>query len=458
MYLISTGRMERLRLNCQDNTHFVAGFEQCFDELVSKLYAADPHKLYASQDQPVSQVDYTHPSEIVTSFKTYQLDNREPTSPTPLVVRRCKTLASVKKPTPSVEHTVIDSHFHLMDFTQRSCGTDNIIKAMDASGVEAVVLLGMSCCKKASSLLRDTPAYYLDTNSSTYYYSYGDQMVADAWLAMKPDERVRFAPVLGAFDPTDMNAINHVRRMYYKYPHMWCGLGEIWFRHDDLSHTLQGREIPRINHVAMMSIYSFCIKHHLPFLAHHNADIVGATPSDEESFAYVGEVEEVLTKFPRLSLVWCHCGASRRVGNPKTHHIMIQRMLETYPNLCVDISWVVWEDIICFQNDGLPHKHWVDLIEKHHTRFMIGSDCVGHVCCGSSGHNMLHPDIVKYAPLLNSLSSESSHAVGRGNAYRLYFEKAPERAKQYSIADAHYMVEMIDIDQGGFMTDDNTKF
>lgn len=413
------------------------------------------HKLYVSQGNPVP-VDYTRVSEITTSFKTYQCDNLEPTSPTPLAVRRCKALAFVEKAT-LPEHTVIDSHFHLLDLTHRSCGTDKIIEAMDASGVEAAVLLGMPCCTKASAMLRDTPVCHLNANSSMYYYSYCDQMVADAWLAMKPPTRCRFAPFMGAFDPTDVNAIDHVKRMYHKYPHMWCGVGKLLFR-NNLSHTLQGREISRINHDSMMPIYRFCIKHNLPVLAHHNVDIVGATPSDDENFAYVGEVEEVLTKFPRLVLVWCHCGASRQVGNPKTQHIMIQQMLEKYHNLYVDISWVVWEDIICFQNGGFPHKHWVDLIETHHTRFMIGSNCVGHVSCGSSGHNILYPDIVKYASLLNSLTPQARQAVARGNAHRLYFEKAFERAKKYPVADAHYMVEMIDSNHGGFVTDNKTKF
>ena len=42
--------MERLRMHYQDNTHFVDGFKQCFDELVSKLYDADPMDVLACID------------------------------------------------------------------------------------------------------------------------------------------------------------------------------------------------------------------------------------------------------------------------------------------------------------------------------------------------------------------------------------------------------------------------
>ena len=60
----------------------------------------------------------------------------------------------------------------------------------------------------------------------------------------------RFAPCFASFDPTDLAAISHVRRMYHKYPKMWRGIG-IMCRHDDLTTMLLGKEIPRVNHPAL---------------------------------------------------------------------------------------------------------------------------------------------------------------------------------------------------------------
>ena len=54
-------------------------------------------------------------------------------------------------------------------------------------------------------------------------------------------------------------------------------------------------------------------------------------------------------------------------------------MLSDYPNLKVDISWVVWEDVICDEN-GKVKQGWIDCIQKHHTRFYIGSDNVAQAC------------------------------------------------------------------------------
>ena len=58
-------------------------------------------------------------------------------------------------------------------------------------------------------------------------YAYADQMVADAWLALPDEHRKRFAPCFASFDPTDLAAIAHVRRMYHKYPKMWRAVGEV---------------------------------------------------------------------------------------------------------------------------------------------------------------------------------------------------------------------------------------
>ena len=50
-------------------------------------------------------------------------------------------------------------------------------------------------------------------------------------------------------------------------------------------------------------------------------------------------------------------------------------MCSTYPNIYVDISWVVWEDVICDEK-GEVKEGWVKCIQKHHTKFFIGSDNV----------------------------------------------------------------------------------
>ena len=65
---------------------------------------------------------------------------------------------------------------------------------MDACGVERAVLMAMPCCKKRAWTEPEQPVGAYDENAPCYCYSYADQMVADAWLALDDKDRRRFAP------------------------------------------------------------------------------------------------------------------------------------------------------------------------------------------------------------------------------------------------------------------------
>ncbi|EGB02793.1 hypothetical protein AURANDRAFT_17834, partial [Aureococcus anophagefferens] len=126
---------------------------------------------------------------------------------------------------------------------------------------------------------------------------------------------------------------------------MWRGIGEVMCRHDDLTTLLQENETPCMNHVALEPMYEFCVKHGLNCMMHQNADRTAKVESNG-FYEYQFEMEQVLEKFPELKLVWCHAGVSRRTFEPN-HHEMLDELMDKYPNLTADISWVVWELTIC---------------------------------------------------------------------------------------------------------------
>ena len=201
----------------------------------------------------------------------------------------------------------------MLDFLQKSSGTRTILEAMDGCGCDKAVLIGMPCCKKWSKDEPEEPLYYQDDNGQLYVYSYCDQMIADAWLALPDDKRKRFAPVMASFNPTDINSINHVERMWNKYPGMWRGIGEVMCRHDDLTTLLQENETPCMNHVALEPMYEFCVKHGLNCMMHQNADRTAKVESNG-FYEYQFEMEQVLEKFPELKLVWCQVDATAGIA------------------------------------------------------------------------------------------------------------------------------------------------
>ncbi|CAK0847480.1 unnamed protein product [Prorocentrum cordatum] len=356
------------------------------------------------------------------------------------------TQAPSLAPAGKKEWESVDCHFHLFDFSQKSCGTAAALRALDEAKAEKAVLLGIPCCKKWNSNQKECPLFYTDDNAPCYFYSFADQMMVDAWLALPDKSRRRLAPLISGFDPTDKNSINHVKRTYEKYPRLWRGLGEIMCRHDDLTSTMMNKEVPVPNHPALDSIYTFCCEKQLPVMVHSNADRVAHKSTGR--LEYAPEVTSVLDRFPSLIFIWCHAGVSRQTADQhQAHHI--DDLMTKYPNLHADISWVVWEQSICDEN-GEIKQDWLDVIEKHSDRFMIGSDNTGQFWTPDLKKNTLKGQITKYWPLYEKLSPQAAQRVSCGNGERIFFSSwtvplSTDEDARYHTGPRCYPCEFLDM-------------
>ncbi len=299
----------------------------------------------------------------------------------------------------------IDSHLHFVDFLQRSEGLTALLRQMDEAGVDRAVLFGVPVIKKWDAYDSLEPLYYLDDDGRCYYYSYTDQIVQRACEDLTQADQARFAPLICGFNPTDRHAVKHIEQLLRKEG-FWRGIGEILLRHDDLT-NLTFEETARANHPAMTPVYELCVAEKLPILLHQNSTSVGR----HDEYVYLHELEEVLDRHANLTVVWAHCGLSKRVMHDR-YHEMIDRMLSTYPQLHLDVSWVSYEKVISL--DHLLSKDWVELIERYDDRFMIGSDLLGRF-------DDLKPTLSRYENLLQALSESARKKVAGGNAKRVFF-------------------------------------
>ena len=62
------------------------------------------------------------------------------------------------------------------------------------------------------------PTYYLESDAPLYYYSFTDAVIAMEYLALRPEERQRFDPMITGFNPADMYAADHIRRVLQTFP------------------------------------------------------------------------------------------------------------------------------------------------------------------------------------------------------------------------------------------------
>ncbi|MDB5293550.1 MAG: hypothetical protein JWL69_4791, partial [Phycisphaerales bacterium] len=267
------------------------------------------------------------------------------------------------------------------------------------AGVEEAVVSGMPVVKEWPQEERLRPEYYLEDDSRCYWYSATDVLVAREVQSLPPDLQKRFHPTICGFNGADRNAIDHVMRMIDWYPGFWQGIGEVMTRHDDLTALTYGQPA-RADNLALGRVFTFAGQHDLPVFLHSN---IGSVWKHEP--IYLPEVETAVREHPQTRIVWCHAGISRRIEIP-TLTKDLEAMVSKYPNLYVDVSWVVYDNDL--EKGGKPDPQWIALIEAYPDRFMIGSDKVGHFA------DYPH-EILKYYPFLDALKPATADKLVRGN-------------------------------------------
>jgi hypothetical protein len=332
---------------------------------------------------------------------------------------------------------VIDMHLHFVDFMQRSDLFENpkypkgLIPSMDEGNIAKNVIFGLPVKKKWEYFEPKEPAYYLSDNSRAIYYNATDELVAHSYQQLPEEKRRRIAPTLVGFDPTDLSSIEYVEYMFGKYP-FWRGVGEVLLRHDDLTNLTIG-ETARANHPAMDPIYDFCGGRGLPVCLHQNSTSVASSISStgSDGYVYLHELTEVLDRHPDTTFIWAHCGISRRVEHAAYHQMVCDKLRE-HKNLYVDLSWVVYENMVCEPRENksaplIPKQVWIDEVimpAANQDRVMIGSDLCGHF--STEQNPATHAKtMARYNPLLLALQQRDpavAQKVAAGTADRLYFQ------------------------------------
>jgi hypothetical protein len=297
------------------------------------------------------------------------------------------------------KYVLADAHLHLADFLQKSDGIKAVLAAMDRTGVKETMITGMPLVKKWEPQAPRKPLYYLEDDARTYWYSATDVFVAREVQSLPNEQRKRFHPFITGFNGTDMNALDHVKRMMEWFPGFWQGIGEVMARHDDLTALTYG-DTCRANAQPLGLVYEFAADHDMPVTIHSDAGSVWRREP-----IYLPEIETAVKEHPRTRFIWAHAGISRRIVIP-TLIPELRRMLKTYKNLWIDISWVVFDDVIA--PHGQVDPAWVALIENFPTRFMIGSDKVGKFDDYAS-------EIVKYDILLDRLKPATAAKLAHDN-------------------------------------------
>src|SRR5258706_7616159 len=241
-----------------------------------------------------------------------------------------------------------DSHFHLSNYIQEGTDIHEFLKIM-GTRVGRVALFGIPLQQQWS--FRDdgdhAPTYYLSSDAPLYYYSFTDAYIARAYESLSKEEQARFDPMITGFNPTDMYAADHIRRVLETFPGVFSGIGEFSIHKEFVSSKIAG-EVASLQDPALDRVLDFAADVGLVVIIHNDidtpfspnqADVPSSQPGPEP--VYLSQMQALIKRHPKTTIIWAHTGLGRIVRPIKHHAVILDSMLNdpAFNNLYFDISW-----------------------------------------------------------------------------------------------------------------------
>jgi predicted TIM-barrel fold metal-dependent hydrolase len=318
-----------------------------------------------------------------------------------------------------------DVHFHLTNYIQEGTEVRDFLRIMGKRAVRST-LFGIPLQQTWSHENSGdyAPTYYLQTDAPLYYYSFTDAFIAMAYRSLKPEEQARLDPMITGFNPADMYAAAHIRRVLKTFPGVFTGIGEFTIHKEFVSSKVAG-EVASLTDPALDSILSLAGQVGLVVLIHNDMDMPFAKAGAEPVF--LGQMKALLRRHPRTTIIWAHVGLGRIVHpvqasasapaterNPN-HGVIVEGILSdpTLRHVYFDISW----DEVAKYLLATPEttRRAAALIDRYPDRFLFGSDVVA-----PRDTAQYYAVFEMYRPLWDQLKPKTSEAVRRGNYERLF--------------------------------------
>ena len=314
-----------------------------------------------------------------------------------------------------------DVHFHLTNYVQRGI-TARTYLAIVGDRVGRVAMFGIPLQQKWDYFVSGdrAPNYYLRSNASLYYYSFVDAAIAQEYLSLDEAQRERVDPMITGFNPTDMYAADHIRRVLLAFPGVFAGIGEFSIHKEFVSSKISGHAAS-LRNPALARILETAAEIGLAVILHCDVDNVrpGGVPDHYQ------DLMDVFAAHPGAAIIWAHTGLGRFVGPSDAHVALLDAMMSDarYDHVTVDISWdEVAKYVVA---DEASRNAWAALIAKHPTRFLFGTDSVAPASWDAYARTH-----VAYEPLWQRLAPAVRAQVERLN-YERVFDAANARVRAW---------------------------
>jgi predicted TIM-barrel fold metal-dependent hydrolase len=336
---------------------------------------------------------------------------------------RAQTEAAGRMARAHATHEFNDSHFHLTNYIQRGTELEAFLRIM-GTRVGRVALFGIPLQQEWLDNVTgaNAPTYYLHSDAPLYYYSFTDADIAMRYRALSPEDRARFDPMITGFNPADMYAADHIRRVLRTFPGVFSGIGEFTIHKEFVSDKVRPGPASLLA-PALDSILALAGEAGLVVILHNDVDVpfakAGAPP------AYLQQMRELLVRHPETTIIWAHTGVGRVVRPVANHVMMLESLLRdrNFAHLNFDISWDEVAKYIVASDSSIALA--ASLVNRYPDRFLFGTDVVAP---GSADQYFRVFDL--YRPFLDRLTPAARDQLLRGNYERL-FGNARQRVRAW---------------------------
>ena len=306
-----------------------------------------------------------------------------------------------------------DAHVHLTNYIQEGITARQYLDVV-GDRVGRSVLFGIPLQMHWSHRVTAdiAPTYYLDADTALYYYSFTDAYIAQQYLGLSEEQKARFEPMITGFNPADMYAADHIRRVLQTFPGVFTGIGEFTIHKEFVSAKIAG-DVASLIDPALDRIFEFCGESGLVAIMHNDIHMPFVKPAAKRF--YFNQAKALLARHPDATIVWAHTGLGRVVRPVEEHLQMIEEILSdpALQHVYFDISWDEVAKYVVATPDAT--RLTAALLEKYPDRFLMGTDNVALTDPEAS-----FAVYEQYRPLWEALSAETSNKVRKDNFARLF--------------------------------------
>jgi hypothetical protein len=334
-----------------------------------------------------------------------------------------------------------DSHFHLTNYVQQGPPLREFLEHTMGDKVGRVALFGIPLQQTWSYENSGdyAPTYYLQSDAPLYYYSFTDAFIAMAYRSLSKKQQERFDPCITGFNPADMYAVDHIRRVLTTFPGVFDCIGEFTIHKEFVSSKVAG-DTASLTDPALDRILDLAAEAGLVVILHSDIDMPFAKAGAEPVF--LTQMKALLHRHSNATIIWAHTGLGRVVhpvqGSASTEpaersprHIEIITELLNDPalHLHFDISWDEVAKYVVRSPETVQAA--AALMERFPDRFLLGSDEVAPK--DQASYLRVYE---MYDPLWKALTPATSEKIRLTNYTRL-FDRARRDVRAWERVNVH---------------------